>query len=662
MKCKCIQTCLLILTVLLGSLVTSCNQSTYQVNSPNERLSLTFKTDSGKLYYFVDRGGKRVVNESAMGLVTELITLENFIVKGVESSSFSEDWEPVWGQFASIKNEYNEVVLHLEASENKDIKMDVIARVFDNGIGLRYHFPEQNQKHWVVKSDLTEFNFPEGSSTYSTNGESTPKGPTPIKQLKNAKPPVVVEMQEGYAAIHEADLMNFSFMRIGANDSGIPTPQISKSTLDAPFNTPWRVVLFEEKLGDLALSHVIQNLNSPCKIADTSWIKSGIGMTECRAWGATLADGFQYGKNMESLKRFIDFCHENGMEYIMVDSGWYGNQWDDESDPFTPRQEGDNVSAARFYRGPIEVIDRLRGAIVMPELIKYGRERNVGVIVYMNDLLRRNHGMSFVDDVLKTYANWGAAGIKYGFMKENNPQKKVNNTRHIVAECAKNKLLVNFHDGPVHPTGEDRTYPNLITREFVQAQFDASKAFGPTCFLRSIFVNAIAGPLDFMNGFFELESEMVKERFQVRQTLNSTVVAEAARCLIASNGLNILSDHDEAYRKKADIFEFVRQTKGQWDETRILHDEMGRLATFARRKGDTWLIGSHINEKGGSVTIPLDFLSDGAYHARIFTDGENTDYKHNKEDYRIDDRTVSNKDVLTFNIPAGGGVCIELKK
>ncbi|BDD08810.1 alpha-glucosidase [Fulvitalea axinellae] len=645
---------------------TACQQvqKTTKVESPGKKTTVSFRIRDGKLLYSALKDGDTVLRESALGLRLKGGGLERVRQLSQENSATDEKWDAPWGDFSKVRNHYNEIRLHLADESNPDLKLNVVARAYDNGIAVRYEFPRQGRKRFVVEKDLMEFDFADDVSCYAPNGERDPVGPVKVASIKSLKAPVVMESPKGkFFAVHEADLNDFSFMNFVRNKKGCLAVNIEASTVEAPKALPWRVVLMENSLGDLSTSHLIQNLNPARRIADASWVRAGTCTNECRYWGAKLEDGFRYGKNMETFKRMVDFSADNGVPYLMVDSGWYGNQWDAESDPLTERQDGDAKTAARFYNGDVQEINKLRGKIDMPGLVRYARERRVGVFIYLNDKLRRSKGMGYLEKVLATYHDWGAVGIKYGFMKEKNRQKKVRLTREIVEMCAKYKLMVNFHDNPIHPTGEDRTWPNLVTREFGHAQFDAGRTFSPTGFLKTIFVNSVAGPVDFQNGFFSLESEMVAERFQVRKPLYSTAVAEAARVLVGSVGLTIISDHDNAYESKQDLFDFVKEMKGSWDETRVLTSEMGSKAVYARRRGENWYVGGLVNEKGGDLRIPLGFLKSGKkYEATVFEDGSDTDFERNQESYEVSKKVVSAEDVLDFQLSNGGGVCVSFKE
>ena len=294
----------------------------------------------------------------------------------------------------------------------------------------------------------------------------------------------------------------------------------------------------------------------------------------------------------------------------------------------------------------------------IPELIKYADAKGVKIILYFNHAATKNFDF---DKTLETYHQWGAAGLKYGFLKGYEGQAKVNVTREIVEKCAKHKLMVDFHDGPIPPSGDRRTYPNLITREFCHAQSDALRSFDPTCFTTTVFVNMLAGPLDMTNGLYDL-NKSCEERPRVFEEVWSTVAGETARPLITFTGLNVLHDHGDAYSAKADIFDFIKNMPMQWDESRVLHGEIGKFITMARHSGDQWFIGSCTNEEARTLPIKLDFLPEGkTYIATLYEDTPETHYKTNREAYRVRTVRVTSADTIDAVMAPGGGHCIRLR-
>ena len=432
---------------------------------------------------------------------------------------------------------------------------------------------------------------------------------------------------------------------------------MEKSTVSLPIKTSWRVLLLGEHAGDLLTGNIMVNLNPPNQLKDSSWIKPGLAFWDWRSWGGKGRNGFVYNLDMASWKRFIDFASTNNIKYLVLDANWYGHESDPKSNPMKSRTylvyQPDPTSpkmadkpAPKNWKDPIDV----------PALIKYAKARNVGIILYINDVARHHYDF---EKTLATYHKWGASGIKYGFMKGKG-QQKVLDTRLIVALCAKYHLLCDFHDNPVPPSGDRRTFPNYTSREFCHAQADAKRSFSPTTFCTTVFCNMLAGPLDMSNGFFTLNN-LEKVRPRVFSPVYSTVVGETARVLITFAGVAILPDTPESYANKGDLFQFLSALPMTWDETRILNGEIGKYITTARRSKDEWFIASACNEKGADLPIKLDFLkSNLTYEAILYEDTDQTHYKTDRESYQIRKQIVKKGDLIIARLAPGGGHCIHI--
>jgi alpha-glucosidase len=416
--------------------------------------------------------------------------------------------------------------------------------------------------------------------------------------------------------------------------------------------TPWRVVLIGHEPGDLLLAPLLYCLNPPCQIASADWVQPGLAMWDWRAWGARTRDGFIYELDMPSWRRLVDFAARTGVRYVVLDANWYGPEFDPQSDPRTSRDDLVIQRDNRVIRKPAPA--NWDEPIDVPALVSYARQRKVGIILYINDVARLNYPF---EETLALYQKWGVAGIKYGFMKGTG-QRKVRDTREIVRLCAKHKLLCDFHDDPIPPSGDERTYPNIVAREFCHAQSDAMRSFGPSDFCKMVFVNMVAGPLDMNNGLFTL-TNAAQDRHRIFTDVHSTVVSEAARVLVTYSGIAILPDIPEAYDDKSDLFDFVRRLPMTWDDTRIVCGEIGEHITTARRHGENWFVGSVTNEERRSIHLPLKFLQAGKkYLATFFEDAPDADYLTNREAYCVHTAIVSSADIVVATMAPGGGHCI----
>jgi alpha-glucosidase len=267
-----------------------------------------------------------------------------------------------------------------------------------------------------------------------------------------------------------------------------------------------------------------------------------------------------------------------------------------------------------------------------------------------------------MEDVLKTFHNWGAAGIKYGFLSQEIRDRKafVDVTREITRLCAKYRLLVDFHDNPVHPGGEERTWPNRIAVEYCHAQQDSRKSFSPTKAVTVPFINGLSGALDMANGYYDLNG--LQNRIKVdKNGLNSTVVGETARCFINYTPLLILPDNGDEYNQKADLFRLIREMSDSWDETRVIDGEPGEFIVVARRSGQNWFVGGSTNEQARIATVRLDFLDEGQYRMTQYQDADDSNYLKNKESYRIYTEIAKKDQIITIPMAPGGGFCMQLR-
>ena len=330
----------------------------------------------------------------------------------------------------------------------------------------------------------------------------------------------------------------------------------------------------------------------------------------------------------------VDFAAEAGFKYLVLDANWYGPEFEAESDP----TKGDKAKDVR-------------------RIIAYGKEKGVGIWLYLNDVGGRKFP---IEETLKQYGEWGAAGVKYGFMKGTQEEKNLR-TQMITELCAKNHLLVNYHDNPIHPYGQARTWPNAITREYCQAQLDAHKVFYPKTFVTSVFVNMVAGPIDMNNGMFDLRQGHTT-RVDESQPVPSTVVAEAARTLITYSGVTIMPDIPEYYRKYPSLLKFLSAQKQPWKESCTLAGEIGEYIVMMRETDEAYLVGVATNESERTVEIPLNFLPNGDFQVDIVEDADDAHYLTNRECLKTSQKQVNNQSQLSVRLAPGGGACLTFKK
>ena len=384
--------------------------------------------------------------------------------------------------------------------------------------------------------------------------------------------------------------------------------------------------------GGLVDSHLLELLNPEAQ-GDFSWVKPGVCLWDWRIDGAVW-EGYHYGMDYESWTRMIDFAAEQGFSHLVLDANWYGPEFSADSDPV----KGDKARDVQ-------------------RIIAYGRQKGVGVWLYLNDVAGRRYP---IEETLAQYEQWGAAGVKYGFMN-GTPLEKNRKTQEITALCAKHHLLVDYHDYPVHPFGQMRTWPNAITREYCKAQLDGRQIFQPKTFVTSVFVNMIAGPVDMNNGFMELHQGRTTRKDN-NQEVPSTATAEIARTMITWSGATVIPDIPEYYKKYPRLLEFLSAEKQPWKESITLDGRIGEYIVMMRQNADgDYLVAAATNEDARTVDIPLSFLPKGSWSAAVNTDAEDTDYRTNRETCASYDSVVTSSSVLTVRLAPGGGACILLR-
>ncbi len=584
---------------------------TISLESPNTQLALTLEVaPDGAVTHALTVAGKPVITPSRVGFSGGRFA-------GVTRREEDTVWRPVWGKRTSVPDRFREVTVDLGTYQLQ-------ARAYDEGVAFRYAFAQGQP----TGAETTVFAFAGDYTAWSTNGENHNVGPEKLSVARGKRLPVMtLETDHGdFLALHEADLRDGEPLLL-EGVSGETTLRIAS----AP-TTAWRVVMVGPTPGALVDSHLLELLSPPPPAgSDFSWVKPGVAVWDWRINGAEV-DGFRYEMSLASWTRMVDFAAENRIPHLVLDADWYGPEFDQASDP--------------VKGGKVEQVKAI---------IAYGKTKKVGVWLYLNDV----GGRSFdLEETFRRYSEWGAAGVKYGFMN-GSANEKNQRTQRITELCAKHKLLCNFHDHPVHPHGQMRTWPNAVTREFCQAQLDGHKVFQPRTFVTSVFVNMVAGPLDMNNGLADLTQA---GRVDHGVPVPSTLTAEAARTLIVFSGATVIPDIPENYRKHPELLRFIAAQQMPWQESKTLAGEIGAFIVMARQAADgTWLIGAATNEAPREIEVPLSFLPAGNYEALVIEDGPQSDYRTHAEDYRSQTRPVSQAETLRLSLAPGGGACVVLK-
>ncbi len=627
----------------------------HSVSSPDGKVQVSLALRHGAPSWSVVFDGKKILLPAPIGIQPKGKPYKKWTQVGFVTSSCDQSWKPTWGKCSLIRNYYQQATWKLQESSGQKRKLNITLRVFNNAAALRYEIPDTGKATYSV--DLTTFAFNADYTCWSANGEHSNHGPVPLSKWRGHQLPLTVKIApDCYVAIVEAAIDTFANIGLRRTATTKFRAKLPVSAVTLPAVTPWRTLLLGRNPGELLTNNTLVNLNPP-PTQDFSWVKPGVSLWDWRQWGAKTEDGFVYGLDMSSWKRQIDFASKNKIPYLLLDATWYGLEFDPNEDPTTSRDHlviQPDPHKAKLIRKPAP--SNWKHPIDIPELIRYAKSKNVAIILYLNDAAQRKHD---IEHTLATYQKWGAAGIKYGFMR-GAVQYKVLKTRRIVQLCAKYHLLCNFHDGPIPPSGERRTYPNYITREFCHAQSDGRRTFSPKTFCTTVFTNMLTGPIDMDNGLFDINGSK-QNRPKIFAELYSTVTAETARTLITFSGLTVIPDTPEAYAKKADLFRFIASLPMTWDETRILNASIGHYITTARRSGDDWFIASCCDAKGVTLPINFDFLKPGiVYKATLYEDAPTAHFKTNRETYRIRSIKVKKGDEINVKLAPGGGNCIHL--
>ena len=638
------------------------------LKSPDGKIEVTFQSENGNTSYSVQFHGNEIIGSSNLGLKAKAGNTLEFIE--ASSSSFDETWKTVWGNFGEIRNHYNEVQMEL----GETAEQTLIFRAYDDGIAFRYEIPEANTFDESYAHEATQINFVSKQpkawfplSQVLVSDETDVNTWVPVKKgqktSRNARydyKPAVIRTpltlklsDEAYLVVHEAEVNQSDIADVQLNDRTLTYN--SKINGAGGHVTPWRTITIAERPAELIESSLILNLNKPSEVKDTSWIKPGVTMWDWRAHGAHADDGFEYGLNTESYIRFIDFASEAGVEYLLIDAEWYGPERSSKSDPKTP----------------IADID-------IEKICAYAQTKGVGVWLYVNTKALQAFD---VDATLKLYHDWGVVGIKQGFSSSEH-RDAIEHDLGIVKKCEKYEIMLVRHES-AKPTGLNRTHPNILAYEYVNSMLDSGQrpAATPSRVINNLFVFGLAGPIDRSCGMFDLDSFI--EREKCHRQLPSTVVSQVAQCMLFSSGLVTLPDIPDAYRRKADLFEFISKLPMNWDQTIALEAEIGQYITLARQAGDAWFVAALADEAGRKTSVKLDFLEEGVtYDLTLYEDAPGADFKYigpmnkreakkekvnlvakktNRELYQVKKISVKKGDFIPVVIAPGGGHCMWLR-
>jgi alpha-glucosidase len=652
---------------ILSALISSCSTKPLQVCSPDNTIKVSFTIVDGQPQYSVTKGDKIVIKPSVLGFKTaQQPDVIKYKLLSTETDSAYEKWEQPWGEFRYITDTHKELIVHLQEQGGNKNLLDIQFRVFNDGMGFRYSFPQQNGKDSVIILDeLTEFTFPEDHDVWwipvhSENSyyESLFRK-TPISETDTINTPATFETKDGlFLAIHEANLTDFASMTL--RKAGpmqyvselVPWSNGIKVYAKRPFVSPWRTLIIGENPGDLVASTLMLNLNEPCRLDDISWIQPAkyIGIW----WGMhlnkyTWAQGPKHGATTENVKKYIDFAGENGFGAVLVEGwneGWDGN-WS---------EDGSKFSFTKSY--PDFDLGKVTSYGVLKNVRLTGHHETGGAVANYEKQM---------EDAFALYNKYGVNTVKTGYVNKyldgkewHDGQFGVRHYRKVIELAAKYKIMIDNHE-PVKGTGLQRTYPNFMTQEGGRGQeWDAWSTDGgnpPSHTTILPFTRMLAGPFDFTPGTFDFDYVVNKGT-----RVNTTLAKQLALYVVIFNPLQMASDLPENYTGKA-AFQFIKDVPCNWSDTKVLNAEIGKYVTMARkdRNSQEWYIGSITNEEARTLKIDLNFLSDSLeYNAEIYADGAGADYKTNPDPVSISTTVVNSHMQLILSLAAGGGAAIRL--
>lgn len=653
---------LFLFAVFLYSSCSKANEN--NVLSPDKTIMLNVGLDEGRLYYTVSKNDKSLLNKSYLGFILKNSSLkDNFRIVSAEKRSFSEKWNPVWGEEASIDNTYNELKVYVEENDGLKRRFSVVFRVFDDGFGFRYEFPEQeNLKDFIIMDELTEFALAENHKTwsipYNTEFFEGVYKQNPVNKLDTVCTPLTMEAKDGmYLAIHEANLTDYAAMNLYPENNSTtlrayltPWSTGEKVFMKAPHVTPWRTMIIADNAENLLLSRLMLNLNEPSKIENTSWIQPGryIGIW----WGMhmkkyTWEQGPKHGATTENTLRYIDFAAKHNFQGVLVE-GW-NKGWEDwKSFEFsTPYSDFD-----------------------ITKITDYAAAKNVKLIGHHETGGNTKNYENQMEQAFAFYQKYGVNVVKTGYVggkldgKEmHSSQYGVRHYRKVIETAAKYHIMIDNHE-PVMPTGLQRTYPNLMTQEGVRGQeWNAwSKDGGnpPEHTTVIPFTRGLAGPMDYTPVIFKFDNPVLPQT-----KVRSTLAKELALFVVLYSPLQMAADMIEHYENNLAPFEFITNCPTDWSKTRIPHAKIGEYITVARKgkNSDNWYIGSITNADSRELVLKLDFLDKGAkYKAKIFKDGIDADYINNPYPVDIEEIEVSADSLINLHLARSGGVAIILRK
>lgn len=684
------------------------------VKSPNGNVSVKFSLDNGRPVYEVSYKNRAVVKPSYLGLelaktkhaskgMEETSLMDGFVVAKTDTSTFDETWKPVWGETATIRNHYNELAVTLNQPATK---RNIVIRfgVYDDGMGLRYEFPQQEElNYFVIKEEHTQFAMAGDHKAFWIPGDYDTQEYETVESklseirglMKSAITPnssqttfsptgvqtsLQMKTDDGlYINIHEAACVNYATMHLNLDDKNMvfeswltPDAQGYKGYIQTPFNTPWRTVIVSDDARDMLSSNLILNLNEPCALDDVSWIRP---IKYCGVWwdmivgrgtwsytndlpsvhlGVTdyskCKPNGTHSANNENVKKYIDFAADNGLDEVLVEGwnegweDWFGHSKLDVFDFITPYPDFD-----------------------IKMLNEYAHSKGVKLMMHHETSSSAWNYERWMEKAYELMNKYGYDAVKSGYVGDIIPRGEYhygqlmnNHYLRAVKEAAKHHIMVNAHEA-TRPTGLCRTYPNLVGNESARGtEYEAFGGSRPDHTVVLPFTRLQGGPMDYTPGILETQLNTWSENTSF---VHTTLVGQLSLYLVMYSPLQMAADLPENYMKYYDAFQFIRDVAVDWDDSKYLEAEPGDYITVARKaKGtDNWFVGGKCDENGHKAVVKLDFLDKGRkYDCTIYADAKDAHYEKNPKAYEITHKIVKKGDVLKLQEAPGGGFAVSL--
>jgi hypothetical protein len=677
-----------------------------RISSPSSKITLNFTlTAKGQPSYAVAYKNKAVVLESAMGIkLKEKPALDvNFEIIGSKTAAFNESWEPVLGEQSAIVNHYNELTVSLIQKET-NVKVNIIFRVFDEGVAFRYDFPKQAAlNYFIISDEVTQFNLTDNYNAFWIPGDFDSNeyayNETKLSEIDNSKidrnngigvksipgkyivqSPLMMKSLSGlYLNIFEAAVVNYPVMHLNVdvtnyqlNAQLVPNAIGDKAYLQTPCVSPWRTIMVSDDARDIVSSKMILNLNEPSKIEDTSWIKPmkyvgiwwemHVGKSTWDFAGSQNAQNSltqellpsgKHGATTENTKRYIDFASKNGFDGVLVEGwnvgweDWFGN-WKEEVFDFTTPYPDFDLAAISAYAKEKNI-----------KMIMH-HETSGSVAIYERHLDRAM-------DIMKKY---DYPAVKTGYVGKIIPrgefhdgQTMVNHFNFVARRMADNKLMLNSHESS-RPTGYGRTYPNYIAAEAARGnEFNAWSIGNPPMHETILpFTRLLGGPMDYTPGIFEIKMSYYDK--SKTEQVHTTLAKQLALYVTMYSPLQMAADLPENYEKYMDAFQFIKDVALDWEQSIYLEAEPGDYLTVVRKAkgGESWFLGAITDENARKSEVKLDFLTKGQkYKATSYEDAKDADWKNNPIAYKIKSEVVTSKSIIKLNLAHGGGTAISFE-